>query len=271
MADKAWTEMTPEEKRAVRLERWLNPGIPWASPEAEAHYKARVGRLTAAVNLEEPDRVPVSLTSGWWPAERAGMTPYEAMHDTAKAAQAWVDFNLEFQLDTMVTPVLQTTPAEVFETIDYRLYSWPGHGVAKEVGYQYNEKEWMLPEEYDHLISDPTDYLLRTYLPRTVGAFAALLALLLLVDAARRTPWRAPIREHSVWGLATVGIFLAQQMTVTMPGGMNRPRRNGQTKPKKRATAPSDFLSSRRSGRAPTATPATSSTWTRKTSSPRST
>ncbi len=60
-----------------------------------------------------------------------------------------------------------------------------------------------------------------TGLPGTVGAFAALLTLLLLVDAARRTPWRAPIREHSVWVLATVGIFLAQQMTVSMPGGMN--------------------------------------------------
>ncbi len=39
------------------------------------------------------------------------MTPYEAMHDAARAAQAWVDFNLEFQPDAMVSPVLYTTPA----------------------------------------------------------------------------------------------------------------------------------------------------------------
>ncbi len=70
----------------------------------------------------------------------------------------------------------------MFETIDYRLYSWPGHGVAKDAGYQYNEKEWMLPEEYDHLISDPTDYMLRTYLPRTVGAFAGFGGLSSLFD-----------------------------------------------------------------------------------------
>jgi hypothetical protein len=49
--------------------------------------------------------------------------------------------------------------------------------VAKEASYQYNEKEWMLPEEYDHLISDPSDYMLRTYLPRTVGAFAGFAGL----------------------------------------------------------------------------------------------
>ena len=40
----------------------------------------------------------------------------------------------------------------------------------------------MLPEEYDHLISDPSDYMLRTYLPRTVGAFAGFANLSSLFD-----------------------------------------------------------------------------------------
>jgi hypothetical protein len=177
MAEKPWADMTPDEKRAKRIEDWRNPDVEFKSPQAEADYKARVNRLIAAINLEKPDRVPVSLTAGWWPAVRAGITPYEAMNDAARAAQAWVDFNLEFQLDAMVSPVLQTTPSSVFEALDYKLYSWPGHGVAKEVSYQYNEKEWMRPEEYDHLISDPTDYMLRTYLPRTVGAFAGFAKL----------------------------------------------------------------------------------------------
>ena len=182
MADKPWAQMTPEEKRAARLESWANPGAPFVSPQAEADYKARVNRIIAAVKLEVPDRVPVAITSGWWPAVRAGMTPYEAMSDAARAAQAWVDFNLEFKPDAMVSPVLQTTPGAVFEAIDYRLYHWPGHGVAKEVGYQYNEKEWMLAEEYDHLISDPSDYMLRSYLPRTVGAFAGFKNVTSLFD-----------------------------------------------------------------------------------------
>ena len=75
-----------------------------------------------------------------------------------RPCNAWVDFNTTFQPDTMVGPILYTTPAAVFEDIDYKLYSWPGHGVAKEASYQYNEKEWMLAEEYDQLISDPSDY-----------------------------------------------------------------------------------------------------------------
>ena len=172
MAEKPWADMTPEERRAWRIERWQNPGVSFASPEAEADYQARVGRLLAAINLEKPDRVPIRLNTGFWPAKSAGMTPYEAMSQPARAAQAWKDFNLEFRLDTQVSPAFAAVSARMLDDVDYRSYHWPGHGVAKEASFQYNEKEWMLPEEYDHLISDPTDFMLRTYLPRTVGAFA---------------------------------------------------------------------------------------------------
>jgi hypothetical protein len=182
MVEKAWKDLTPAERRADRIEKWRNPGAPFVSAQAEADYKARVNRLIAAIELRESDRVPVSLTTGWWPAVRAGMTPYEAMSDPAKAAQAWLDFTVEFKLDNLISPLLYTQPESMFETIDYRLYSWPGHGVAKDVGYQYNEKEWMLPEEYDHLISDPTDYMLRVYLPRSVGAFAGFSGLSSVFD-----------------------------------------------------------------------------------------
>jgi hypothetical protein len=182
MAEKPWTSLTPEEKRAVRIERWRNPGITFASPQAEADYKARVDRVLAAINLQEPDQVPVRLNMGFWPAKSAGLTAYEAMTETARAAKAWKDFNLKFQPDLSVDPVHNTAPNAMFESLEYNLYAWPGHGVAKEASYQYNEKEWMLPEEYDNLISDPSDYMLRTYLPRTVGAFAGFGNLSSLFD-----------------------------------------------------------------------------------------
>lgn len=182
MSETAWASMTANERRAWRVERWRNPDLAFASPEAEAAYKARVDRLVAALELREPDRVPVNINGGWWPAVWAGLTPYEAMTDSARAAQAWVDFNLEFQPDSFVSPLMYTTPGSVFEAVDYKLYSWPGHGVAETASYQYNEKEWMLAEEYDHLISDPSDYMMRTYLPRTVGAFAGFAGLSSLFD-----------------------------------------------------------------------------------------
>jgi hypothetical protein len=172
MADQAWAQMTADERRAARIERWRNPGIEFASPQAAADFKARIDRLIAALSLEVPDRVPVNITSGFWPATHAGLTPYDAMTDTTRAGEAWFDFTQEFQPDVFVSPMMYTIPGSMFEAIDYKLYGWPGHGTAKEASYQYNEREWMLPDEYDALISDPSDYMLRTYLPRTVGAFA---------------------------------------------------------------------------------------------------
>ena len=182
MADKPWADMTPDEKRASRIDRWRNPDVPFASPETEAEYKAKVDRLLAAFDLREPDRVPINLNCGLWPAVYGGLTPYDSMQDSQAASRAWIDFNLEFKPDTIVSPALYTTPASVFEGLDYRLYSWPGHGVAKEASFQYNEKEWMLPEEYDHLISDPSDYMLRVYLPRTIGAFSGFSNMSSLFD-----------------------------------------------------------------------------------------
>ena len=102
VVDKAWTEMTPEEKRAWRIDKWRNPEVEFVSPEAEADYKARIDRLVAAINLEKPDRVPVRLAVGFWPARIAGLTPYQAMKDTPRALQAWKDFNLRFQPDASV-------------------------------------------------------------------------------------------------------------------------------------------------------------------------
>jgi hypothetical protein len=182
MPEIAWKNMTAEEKRAWRIDQWRNPGMPFASAEAEAQYKARADRIIAAVNMQKPDRVPVNLVGGFWAAHWGGLTPYDAMSDPARAARVWKDFNLEFQLDAIVSPLFASVSAQMLEDVDYKSYSWPGHGVAKEASFQYNEKEWMLAEEYDHLIADPTDYLLRVYLPRTVGAFAGFANLSSFVD-----------------------------------------------------------------------------------------
>jgi hypothetical protein len=172
MYPKNWGTMTPAERRAWRVDKWRNPDAAWASPEAEAEYKARVDRILAAIDLKTPDRVPVRLNMGFWPAKSAGITTYEAMSNPAKAAKAWKEFNLKFQPDASVDPLHNTVPAEMFAALDYKLYSWPGHGVSEAASYQYNEKEWMTADDYDALIADPSDYLIRDYLPRTVGAFA---------------------------------------------------------------------------------------------------
>ena len=177
--DRPWADLAPDEKLRHRLDAWRDPDVEFSSPEAEAAYKARVGRLADAVLLERmPDRVPVPLlVTELYPLTRLGLTAWDGMYDFERASQAFVDFNLEFQPDSLISPRVATTPGQVFDLIDYRLFSWPGHGVPRSASFQYNEAEWMKAEEYDHLIDDPSDFMLRRYLPRIAGGFAGLAQL----------------------------------------------------------------------------------------------
>lgn len=179
-----WAEMTREQKREHRLNQYLNPpGIKFVSPEAEETYKKRARRMVDAYNVEEPDRVPVHLPIGSLPFNLAGLRMYDAMHDVEKAFQACKDFNGKYaeELETLAFPF--ALPGKVLEILDYKLYAIPGHGLSKDApGHQFVEGEYMKVEEYDDLIMDPSNFWLRTYLPRVYGAFESFRNLVPLTD-----------------------------------------------------------------------------------------
>ncbi|MBN1692876.1 MAG: hypothetical protein JW845_04905 [Dehalococcoidales bacterium] len=170
--EKAWAELSPEEKREERFKKWLSPpGVTFASPQAEKLYKERVTRFIKAFTLKEPDRVPCILPSmGLYAATYAGTNLATVMYDFDEMKRAWRKVLHDFDADTYVPPVL-VPPGPPLELMDYKLYKWPGHGLGKNVlSYQAVESEWMKPEEYDHLIRDPSDFWLRVYMPRVFGA-----------------------------------------------------------------------------------------------------
>jgi hypothetical protein len=169
---KDWAELSPAEKREERFKKWLSPpGLTFASPQAEKAYKERVTRFIKAFTLQKPDRVPCILPSiGFYAAWYAGTNLGTVMYDYDELKRAWLKYLNEFDGDTYVPPVL-VPPGRALEAVDYKLYKWPGHGLAKSVlSYQTVEGEWMKPDEYDALIRDPSDFWLRTYMPRVFGA-----------------------------------------------------------------------------------------------------
>jgi hypothetical protein len=166
-----WANMSSEEKREQRYQLWLNPEIDFSSPEAGKNYKERTQRLIAAYKVETPDRVPVSLPVAAWPAYLAGTDTHTVMYDYQKMKQAWRKFYDEFETDSMISPAM-VLPGKVYDLLDYKLYSWPGHKLPKSAtGIQFVEGEYMKEDEYDLLISDPSDFWLRVYIPRVFGAF----------------------------------------------------------------------------------------------------
>ena len=174
-----WKELTPAQKQEARFKKWLDaPGVKFKNKEAEKLYKARVTRFIKAIKLEKPDRVPCALPIGYIPAYYAGYDLKTVMYDYEKQRDAWLKFMYDFgDMDTYSGPGL-ILPAKALEIIDHKLHKWPGHGLADDVrSYQFVEKEYMKSDEYDKLINDPSDFWLRTFMPRQAGGYAALAKL----------------------------------------------------------------------------------------------
>jgi len=171
---KDWADLTPEEKRQERFQRWLSPEVKFSSPEAEEAYKTRATRFIKAINLEEPDRVPVMLPAANLPAFYAGGNLKKVMYDYDEMKRAWRKFLYEFEMDTFMGPGL-VLPGKVLDGVDFKLHVWPGHGLPDDAEtYQFVESEIMRADEYDALIRDPSDFWLRIFLPRAVGALKPL-------------------------------------------------------------------------------------------------
>jgi uroporphyrinogen-III decarboxylase len=171
---KQWADMTWQEKREVRFQRWLSPDVKFRSKEAEKLYKERTTRFIKAIKLEEPDRVPCMLPSGFFPAYYAGYTLKDVMYDYEKLKKAYLKFIDEFDMDTYTGPSL-IFPGKALDMTDHRLHKWPGHGLPDNASiYQYVEKEYMKADEYPALLGNPADYWWRVLLPRVVGALEPL-------------------------------------------------------------------------------------------------
>ena len=165
MVEQNWTKLTPEQKRQYKFEKF-------ASTEAEESYKKRVQRLVDVYNIREPDMVPVSLPLGNLPCLLYGVNMYGLMYEHEKAIEAYRRFNKEYaeELEVYASPMLES--GRPMELLGYKLYVWPGHGLPREApGFQFVEGEYMRQDEYDALIRDPSDFWIRTYLPRVFSVF----------------------------------------------------------------------------------------------------
>lgn len=168
-------ELPVDKRQDAMLEMYASgEGIEFVSPEAKTAYQYRAGIIKDAVQLKKtPDRVPVMPVCTFVPTSIAGIGGKQAMNDPDALGKASVDYLTKYDPDASgAPPTVMYAPG--LEVLDYNLYKWPGHGVKDELYYQFNEKEYMKADEYDHFINDLTDYWYRVWLPRTCGALAPL-------------------------------------------------------------------------------------------------
>ncbi len=175
--EKEWSAMTREEKRDARLKNYISPpGVKFRDARAEKMYQERVTRLLKVAMCQEPDRVPVSLPTGNYPAYYAGYDFKRMMYDYQALRAAWTKFMEDFydDMDSFMGPGFVWS-GKVLEILKYKPYTWPGHGLPDNVTtYQFVEEAYMRADEYDALLADPSDFSFRVLAPRSIIAAAEM-------------------------------------------------------------------------------------------------
>lgn len=147
-------------------------------PEGEAGkaaFDARWKRILDCVELRQPARMPVVLYATFWLAKYGNISCKELMYDYDKSTQLAEQATLEFDPDLVsMAMTAGTMYGPTLEAMDFKQLQWAGHGVGDFQPYQYLDREYMLIDEYDEFMFDPTAFYLRKYMPRIAGAFEGL-------------------------------------------------------------------------------------------------
>lgn len=163
-------QLLAEEKRLVaEIEKKHGKSVDELRMERET-------RIKDAMELREPDRVPVTLLPGVFAARAAGLPASTMFYDLAASRQAARDILLDFDPDIGGTG-MAASAGSVLDLLGVRNYRWPGGTLPADAEYQFVEGEYMKPEEYDIFLNDPSDFILRYYLPRITGILAPLTKL----------------------------------------------------------------------------------------------
>ena len=159
-----------------KVQRWKETIERKQGKTVEQLRLERKKRLYDAATLKIPDRVPVTIGTGVFACRYIGI-PLSAMYyDQIAYREACVKTVVDFDPDTDGN-VLAGGYGPVNELLDTRTARWPGGNLPDDVPYQFVEGEYMTDKEYDHFLSDPSDFILRCYLPRTHGVFSPMAKL----------------------------------------------------------------------------------------------
>ncbi|MGA2001442.1 MAG: uroporphyrinogen decarboxylase family protein [Terriglobales bacterium] len=143
-------------------------------------YQERQKRVSDAIALKRPDRIPVFGETARYARECLGISDEERWRNVEKALEAAFQSAVYFEPDlggfdlgagnAAIVPVLGP--------LDCKRYMWAGHGLPANAGTpQWVQAEIMSADEYDALIYDPSDFVARKYWPRAYAKLAGLALL----------------------------------------------------------------------------------------------
>ena len=164
MADKD-QELYYEEQKRIKAEIERKYG-----KTTEQIYEEREKRARDAIELKEPDRIPLSINAD--PSRYTNIQRSAAYYDPIGWKRATRQVTIEFEPD-MCNAGLPTS-GTALEALGVTNRMWPGGPFPPDYRYQFIEGEYMKEDEYDIFFSDPTDFMIRYFLPRMYRAMQPL-------------------------------------------------------------------------------------------------
>jgi len=216
-----WRELTPLERRKLRLDHWQNAPVEFVSPEAEASYKTRITRVRQAYDIEPADRIiaDLGMGAGGYALRRKGLTGKDILYNPEKLHEPIVEFNLEFQPDLAVGAMPYAGP--VMDMLGLETYVWGGQKLSDDLTIQMVEGEYMTGDEYKEFAADPSGFFLRKYIPRMFSNLGGLTMLpnfpqvTEIVDVTTLAlPFGMPPLQQALNTLMEAGNALVAQMDV---------------------------------------------------------
>jgi len=157
-------------------------------------YAEREKRVSDAIALKIPDRIPVQLFVGYFAGRYCGI-PFSCLYyDAEKWREANIRTITELEPDVFWAQTA-TLSGQALELLGPLQMRWPGFNVPENLSHQMVELEPMKADEYESFFRDPSDYIMRVYLPRVFES---------AVPMSNLTPFRSLLGP---WGMAS---YLAQ-------------------------------------------------------------
>lgn len=141
------------------------------SGDMQKLYEERKNRYKTALELGKPDKVPIAMFLSEFIAKYAGYTLQEIYYDLDKNVDSVNKFLQDFDLDA-IPGVPSLWWAAAHDAVGAKYLKFAGRELEENTQFQYHEDAYMLPEDYDVFIENPTEWILNNYLPRIHKEFA---------------------------------------------------------------------------------------------------
>ena len=171
MAEVKSREVLIEEEKRLKEEIEKRHG-----KTIEELYREREKRIFDAMQLKKPDRVPVVLFDVPLLACRYSGLPFSAAYYDAPAWRAAFK-RLFADLEPDGWAVGGRESGAALEATGTNFARWPGGNLPPDVGNQVVEQEFMKEDEYDLFLADPSDFIVRVWLPRVYSSLKPLAKL----------------------------------------------------------------------------------------------